>query len=146
MPSFKNGLHFETTEERSIRMSNIKSKNTKFEIFFRKRLWKSGIRYRINYKKLPGSPDIVINSKKIVVFIDGEFWHGYNWEIKKTKIKANRDYWIPKIERNIKRDFENNLALQNLGYTVLRFWEQELKKNFDECINKVTEMYINKNI
>lgn len=90
---------FNTTPERSKLMSKIKGKDTKPEILFRKSLWASGVRYRINVSGLPGKPDIVIEKKKIVIFIDGEFWHGYKWQEKKPKIKSNRDYWIAKIEK-----------------------------------------------
>jgi DNA mismatch endonuclease (patch repair protein) len=118
-------------------MSRIKSKGTLPEVLFRKELWKYGVRYRINVAKLPGCPDVVIKKKMTVVFIDGEFWHGYDWEKKKKKIKANRGFWLPKIERNIQRDLENNLRLKKLGYKVFRFWEHELKKNRPKCLNKV---------
>ena len=134
---FDKNLGFATTPERSALMSKIRSKQTKAEILLRKELWGMGYRYRINYKALPGSPDIVLKRKHIVIFIDGEFWHGYNWETKKTKIKANRDYWLPKIERNMQRDLENNLALAKMGYTVLRFWEYEIKKELNSCVDKI---------
>lgn len=130
---------FFTTKVRSSLMSKIGSKETKPEIVFRKALWASGVRYRKNYKKLPGSPDILINKLKIVIFIDGEFWHGYNWTDKKNKIKVNRDFWIPKIERNMQRDLENNSALKLMGYKVFRFWEHEIKKDLVNCIEKVIQ-------
>lgn len=125
---------FNTTPERSNTMSKIKGKNTKPELIFRKALWASGIRYRLHVKKLPGSPDIVINKFKIVIFIDGDFWHGYNWENKKHKIKSNREYWLPKIERNMTRDIENSQKLSKMGYRVFRFWEHDIKKNLSKCI------------
>lgn len=128
---------FETTPERSRLMSKIKSKNTKPEVQLRKALWKLGIRYRLNLSNLPGKPDIVINKKKVVIFIDGEFWHGYNWQEKKSKIKSNREYWIKKIEKNMERDIKNSFLLQGMGYTVIRFWEQEIKKNIDDCTTKI---------
>lgn len=118
-------------------MSKIRSTNTKSEIVFRKALWKIGFRYRLNLASLPGKPDIVLNKYKIVIFIDGEFWHGYNWEKKKETIKANRPYWVAKIEKNISRDEQNNTILQNMGYKVIRFWESEVKKELDLCISKV---------
>lgn len=71
------------------------------------------------------------------IFVDGEFWHGYNWAEKKTKIKTNRDFWIPKIERNIQRDIQNNQLLTEAGWHVIRFWEHELKKDFEDCLNRV---------
>lgn len=129
---------FNTTPEQSKKMSNIKSTNTQPEIAFRKALWNIGIRYRINVQKLPGKPDIVIEKCKIIIFIDGEFWHGYNWEEKKLRIKANREYWIPKIEKNMNRDIRNNDKLEEMGYTVFRFWEGQIKKDLPNCILKVT--------
>lgn len=131
---------FETTPERSSLMSKIKSKNTKPEIQLRKALWKLGLHYRLNLSNLPGKPDIVITKKKLVIFVDGEFWHGYNWEEKKTKIKSNREYWIKKIEKNMERDVKNTFLLQDMGYTVIRFWEQEIKKSIDGCIQKILEI------
>ncbi|RYD91432.1 MAG: very short patch repair endonuclease [Sphingobacteriales bacterium] len=129
---------FETTPERSKRMSNIKSKNTQPELILRKALWNAGIRYRLNVSNLPGKPDIVIRKKNLAIFIDGEFWHGYKWEEKKVKIKANRDYWIPKIEKNIARDIQNNVDLEAKGFKVLRFWEQEIKKDLLGCLGIIT--------
>lgn len=118
-------------------MSKIKSNNTKAEILIRKALWKKNIRFRINNKSLFGKPDITIKKYKLVVFIDGEFWHGYNWEEKKLKIKANRDYWIPKIERNMRRDYEVNNHYAEHGWKVFRFWEKQVKKSFNECLQEI---------
>lgn len=118
-------------------MGKIKSQNTKPELKLKKALWHLGYRYRKNLKKLPGSPDIVYSKNKLAIFVDGEFWHGYNWSEKKTKIKTNREFWIPKIERNIQRDKQNNQLLIDSGWHVIRFWENELNKDFDECVNKV---------
>jgi len=118
-------------------MQKIKGVNTKPELLFRKALWAKGFRYRVNKTGLPGKPDIVLKSRRLIIFIDGEFWHGYKWHEKKPKIKANRGYWIPKIERNMQRDRENNQKLKELGYTVLRFWEHEIKKDLNSCIDKV---------
>lgn len=116
-------------------MQKIKGTNTKPELALRRALYAQGIRYRINQKKLKGSPDILIKKYKLVIFIDGEFWHGYNWKEKKQKIKTNRDFWVPKIERNMERDIETNEFLESQGYIVLRFWEHEIKKDLQECIN-----------
>ncbi|SNY95097.1 very short patch repair endonuclease [Flagellimonas pacifica] len=137
VPRFNEESGFYTTPERSKVMGKIRGKNTKPELAFRKALWAAGYRYRIDYKKLIGKPDIALNKYKTVIFIDGEFWHGHNWEERKLKIKTNREFWIPKIERNIQRDQEVNLALSEMGYTVFRFWESEVKKNLDTCLQKV---------
>lgn len=137
VPRFNEESGFYTTPERSKIMGKIRGKNTKPELAFRKALWAAGYRYRINSKKLIGRPDIVLNKYKTVVFIDGEFWHGYNWEERKPKIKTNREFWIAKIERNIQRDSEVNAELSRLGFTIFRFWEKEIKKELDVCLNKV---------
>ena len=140
---FKKELGFQTTLERSALMSKIRSTETKPEQLLRKELWKVGVRYRINVKVLPGSPDIVVRRSMLIIFVDGEFWHGYNWDIKKKKIKTNRKFWIPKIERNIQRDTENTVALKKLGFRVLRFWEHEIKKDSGKCVKKIMSL-INK--
>ncbi|MGB5668069.1 MAG: very short patch repair endonuclease [Maribacter sp.] len=137
VPRFNEESGFYTTPERSKIMGKIRGKNTKPELAFRKALWAAGFRYRIDSKKLIGRPDIVLNKYKAVVFIDGEFWHGYNWEERKPKIKTNREFWIAKIERNIQRDSEVNAELSRLGFTIFRFWEKEIKKELDVCLNKV---------
>ena len=131
----KNG--FETTEQRSILMSKIRSRNTKPELLLRKELWKLGYRYRIHTTKLPGNPDITFKGKKLAIFVDGAFWHGHNWEEKKFKINSNIEYWTKKIERNIERDNQNQLKLMQLGFTVLRFWDFEVKKNLSDCIKQI---------
>nr|WP_299071337.1 very short patch repair endonuclease [uncultured Allomuricauda sp.] len=137
VPRFNEESGFYTTPERSKIMSKIRGKNTKPELAFRKALWAAGYRYRIDYKKLIGKPDIALKKYKTVIFIDGEFWHGQNWEERKTKIKTNREFWIAKIERNMQRDKEVNEELKRLPYTVFRFWESEVKKNLEVCLQKV---------
>jgi DNA mismatch endonuclease (patch repair protein) len=137
VPRFKESAGYYTTEKRSKIMSKIKAKNTKPEILFRKALYGAGVRYRIHCKHLPGNPDIANQGKKFVVFVDGEFWHGYNWEEKKHTLKKNRDFWIAKIERNIQRDQEVVDALEAKGYKVFRFWENEVYKNLGACLQKV---------
>lgn len=142
VPRFNEESGFYTTKKRSKIMSKIRGKNTKAELLFRKALWKKGIRYRIDSKKLFGKPDISIQKYKLAIFIDGEFWHGYNWPERKECLKSNREFWIPKIERNIQRDREVNSELQEKGYTVFRFWTSEIKTNLDKCINDIL-VYIN---
>jgi len=137
VPRFNEANGFYTSKNRSELMSKIKSSETKPEIKIRKALWAKGLRYRKNVKRLPGCPDIVLSRYKIIIFIDGEFWHGYNWDQKKEKIKSNREFWIPKIERNIQRDRINNENLKNQGWNVLRFWEKEIEKDFEKCIRLI---------
>ena len=119
---------FKTTPSKSKQMAKVHSKNGKDELIIRKRLWHEGVRYRANYKDLPGKPDIAITKYKIAVFIDGEFWHGYDWEKRKKRIKRNRDYCIKKIEYNMQHDQKVNQALQDMGWTVLRFWSKPVLK------------------
>ena len=128
-----------TPEQRSRAMSHIKGKDTSIEVILRKALWHKGIRYRKNYKKLPGTPDIAITKYRIAIFCDSEFFHGYNWEVKKQKLGHNREYWIKKIERNRNRDYENDKKLLFLGYTVLHFWGQDISKHTDECLQTIEE-------
>ncbi|WP_431126810.1 very short patch repair endonuclease [Flagellimonas flava] len=137
VPRFNEESGFYTTPERSKIMGKIRGRNTKPELAFRKALWTAGYRYRIDYKKLIGKPDIVLKKYRTAIFIDGEFWHGHNWEERKHKIKTNKEFWIPKIERNIQRDQEVNEALAEMGYTVFRFWESEIKKELHRCLDEV---------
>ena len=87
-------------------MSRVKNKNSKIEMLLRKELWNRGLRYQKNVKTIMGKPDIVFKGKKIAVFCDSEFWHGYNWEERKKDFKSHQEFWIPKIERNMERDAE----------------------------------------
>lgn len=137
VPRFNEESGFYTTPERSRIMGKIRGKNTKPELAFRKALYAAGYRYRVDYKKLIGRPDIVLKKYKTAIFIDGEYWHGKNWEERKPKIKTNREFWIAKIERNMQRDNEVNLELNRLGYKVFRFWESDIKKELDICLNEV---------
>ena len=126
-----------TPEQRRKNMQAIRSKDTSIELRLRKALWQEGIRYRKNYKKLPGKPDIAITKYRIAVFCDSDFWHGYDWEARNQRIKSNREYWIPKIERNMERDRAVTAQLQEAGWIVLRFWEWQIKKHLDECVETV---------
>ena len=131
---------FKTSAKRSDLMRKIKSDKTSPEILLQKALRKTGIKYKKNYKALIGNPDIALINKKIAIFIDGEFWHGYHWNQKKKKIKANRRYWIPKIERNIKRDKQNAKKLKRAGWRVVRFWQHQINKDLSKCIKKIKKI------
>lgn len=129
-----------TTDSVSKRMSHVKLKNGKAEGLLAKALWKQGIRYRKNYKVLPGSPDIAITKYKIAIFVDGEFWHGYKWEEKQTKLKSNRDYWIEKINENINRDIRNDIELKNMEWIPVHFWERKVLKELPSCVNEILKI------
>jgi DNA mismatch endonuclease Vsr len=126
-----------TPEQRRKNMQAIKCRDTSIELALRKALWKKGIRYRKNYKLLIGKPDIVITKYKIAVFCDSDYWHGYDWENRSKRIKSNRDYWIPKIERNMERDKEVTESLECDGWLVLRFWEWQIRRQLDECVAEI---------
>jgi len=120
-------------------MSRIKNKDTSIEVDLCKALWGAGIRYRKNYKKIPGAPDIAITKYQIAIFCDGEFWHGKDWETKKSKIKSNREYWIEKIERNMNRDCETDRSLYGMGWIVMRFWGSDIQKDLSGCVEDIKE-------
>ena len=140
VPRFNEESGFYTTPERSKIMSKIRGKDTKPELAFRKALYAAGYRYRVDYKKLIGKPDIVLKKYKTVIFIDGEYWHGRNWEERKPKIKTNREFWVAKFERNIQRDKEVNAELKRLGYKVFRFWEKGVRFLSSKVINHLKEL------
>ena len=126
-----------TTPEISKRMSNVHLKRGKAEQLLAKKLWHKGYRYRLNYRSVPGSPDIAITKHKIAVFVDGEFWHGQDWEKRKSKLKNNKEYWIEKIEENIARDKRNDTALEEAGWISIHFWEKDVLKETDSCISEI---------
>lgn len=131
-----------TKEQRHKNMQNIKSKDTKIEVQLRKALWAKGYRYRKNDKKLPGKPDIVLGKYKIVIFCDSEFFHGKDWEVLKPRLEkgTNPEYWVKKIENNRRRDDEINKELTFEGWTVIRFWEKDIKNKLDECIKVIEDI------
>jgi DNA mismatch endonuclease (patch repair protein) len=128
---------FKVSAKRSNLMRKIRSDKTTPEILLQKLLRKERIKFKKNCGALAGKPDIVFLDKKLAVFVDGEFWHGYRWEAKKKKIKANRGYWVPKIEKNIFRDKQNNRQLRKEGWKVLRFWQQQIIKDSGKCLIKI---------
>lgn len=126
-----------TPEQRSRNMKAIHNKDSKIEVLLRKELWARGLRYQKNSKKVFGHPDIVFIGKKVAVFCDSEFWHGYDWERRKKEIKSNQDFWIKKIETNIARDIAVNNELRSNGWIVLRFWGSEIVKKCSDCVDEI---------
>ncbi len=133
---------FYTTKQRSYNMSQIKSKGTKPEKLLKKALWDSGIRYKTPKKSLFGKPDISLKKYKLVIFVDGAFWHGYDWENRKHAIKSNREFWIAKIERNLQRDLEVNDFYKSNGWTILRFWDFEVKRELGVCFQYILKEFL----
>lgn len=133
-----------TPSQRHKAMKHIRGKDTSIEVALRKELWKRGYRYRKNYKRVPGSPDIAIVKYKIAIFCDSEFFHGKDWDKLKQKLEkgTNSNYWVKKISDNIERDVKIDIELMHLGWTVLHFWGNEIKKNPDACINEIENAII----
>lgn len=122
-------------------MQHIRAKDTQIELILRKALWSEGIRYRKNYDKLAGKPDIAITKYRIAIFCDGEFFHGKDWDKLQLKLKNsnNSEYWIKKIGRNIERDQEIEREIRAEDWTVIRFWGKDIKSNTRECIAVIKE-------
>lgn len=128
-----------TPDQRRKNMQANKSTGTKIEIALAKQLFARGLRYRKNDKTVFGKPDLTFKKRKLAIFIDGEFWHGKDWETTKHDHKSNQAFWFAKIERNMARDAEVNAELARQGWTVLRFWGKEIEKNLPDCIAKIED-------
>lgn len=138
----KHPKSYDSTPETRERMSKVHLKHGKAETTLAKALWHKGHRYRLNYKKLPGSPDITITKYKIAIFVDGEFWHGHNWEARKQRLKRNRSYWIEKIEENIARDARNDSLLLQAGWIPVHIWEKEVLKDPQGCVAEIEDVIL----
>lgn len=130
-----------TEEQITYNMKRVKNKGSEIELLLQKELWSRGLRYRKNVKGITGKPDIAFIGKKIAVFCDSEFWHGYDWENRKKDFKSNTEFWIPKIERNIQRDIEVTRELETQGWIVIRFWGKEIKKNASGCADEIERIW-----
>ena len=135
----KHPKSYDSTPQTRKRMSRVRLKGGKAEQLLAKALWRKGYRYRKNDKHLPGSPDIAILKHRIAVFVDGEFWHGQNWQTRKERLQRNREYWIEKIEENMARDRRNDQLLQYMGWTAIHFWEKEVLKRTEDCVAMIEE-------
>ena len=139
-PERRLGMPKKTKEQISYNMRQVKNKDSEIEVKLRKELWSRGLRYQKNVTGIVGKPDIVFKGKKVAVFCDSEFFHGYDWENRKHDFKSNQEFWIAKIERNMQRDAEVNEILQAEGWTVLRFWGKEIKKNCSGCADEIEKV------
>lgn len=129
-------------------MSAIPSKNTEPELMLRKALWKENLRYRVNYRKLPGKPDIVFTRYHVAVFCDGDYWHGHNWAIRglsslEEELAGYSEFWRNKIVGNIERDTKNNRSLRDMGWTVIRLWESDIRADINGCVQQIKTALIN---
>lgn len=127
-------------ERRSEIMSHIKSQNTSIEILVRQQLFALGLRYRINYKPLPGKPDIVFTKKKVAIFIHGCFWHGHDIGCRYSHVPQSRaEYWSAKINRTKERDISHINDLTSNGWRVLTIWECEIRKDLQGVIDRILD-------
>jgi len=138
----KHPKSYDTTPAVSKRMSHVHLKRGKAETALAKALWHKGYRYRLNDKRLPGSPDIALGRYKIAIFVDGEFWHGQDWDRRRARLKSNREYWIEKIEENIARDSRNDRLLRQRGWSPLHFWEKAVHRDLEGCVAAVDELVL----
>lgn len=127
-------------------MSAVKSKNTMPELALRHALWGRGLRYRVNVRNLPGKPDIVFTKARVVVFIDGDFWHGHNWAIRgisslDKELERYSQFWKDKILGNVNRDKETTEQLEEEGWAVIRIWESEIKTDVTKCADRIEKSY-----
>lgn len=129
-----------TPEQISHNMRHVKNRDSQIELALRRELWSRGIHYRKNVNRIFGKPDIAFIGKKVAVFCDSEFWHGYDWDKRKNDLKSNQEFWIPKIERNMQRDNEVTTRLKADGWIVLRFWGNELTKDIVRCADTIEDV------
>lgn len=114
-------------------MKGNTKKDTSIEVLLRKTLWHRGVRYRKNCKDILGTPDVAIKKYKLAVFCDGDFWHGKEYH----GVKSHKKFWDEKIKRNQERDLEYTIHLRDDGWTVLRFWESDIRADADACADKI---------
>ncbi|MFY9328001.1 MAG: very short patch repair endonuclease [Georgfuchsia sp.] len=133
--NYKNSERVHSTV--SYRMSRIRSKDTGIEIALRHALYARGLRYRKNYRKACGSPDIAFVKVKIAIFCDSSFWHGRDLGGLKKRLRSNKEFWINKIESNIARDKRTTLTLEEAGWMVLRFWDDDIQNRLEWCANLI---------
>ncbi|WP_244869338.1 very short patch repair endonuclease [Selenomonas bovis] len=127
-----------TKEQRRKAMSRNRAKDTRPEVRLRKALYHQRLRYRKNYRKLPGTPDIALTRQKIAIFVDGDFWHARGHETHPgEQVTTNKEYWVKHLSRNVERDREVTDTLTEQGWLVLRFWESDIKRNLEACVNTI---------
>jgi DNA mismatch endonuclease (patch repair protein) len=132
------GLHA-SSEAASKSKRRTRRRDTQPELLLRGALWRRGLRFRVDVEDLPGRPDVVFRSTQLVIFCDGDFWHGRDWKARRAKLAsgANAAYWVAKIESNMARDRRIDEVLSNLGWLVLRFWETDIRDNRNEVCLRI---------
>jgi len=131
-PSFRG--YRPSSAKASRTLSGRKSEDTSCEKLLRRALWRKGLRFRKNDAELPGKPDIVFPGPRVVVFCDGDFWHGRDWAARRRKLQqgANAEYWVRKIRSNVERDRKRGRELKKLGWHVIRIWETDITSDPDQ--------------
>ena len=129
----------ESPEHTRKKMQAVKNSVSKIETALAKALWNRGHRYRKNDRSVFGTPDLTFKQLRIAIFVDSEFWHGKNWEVRKYDHKSNQQFWYEKIENNIMRDKIVNQNLKENGWYILRFWGKDIEGNLNECVKKIEE-------
>jgi DNA mismatch endonuclease (patch repair protein) len=140
MPKVPRFSSFKPVSETASRIKQRnRSRDTKAELLLRKELWRRGFRYRLHASDLPGKPDIVFRRARVVVFCDGDFWHGRHWRSRREKLArgANAVYWTAKIATNVARDRRNTRLLRAAGWTVVRLWETDILRNVGRAATRV---------
>lgn len=139
-PSYS-GLTPASEASSRVKRSN-RARNTTPELLLRRELWRLGLRYRTNDRELPGRPDVVFSTAKVVVFCDGDFWHGRDWEARRAKLERgwNAEYWLAKIGQNIERDRNNTALLELAGWCVIRLWETDIKRDSPAIAKRVQQI------
>ncbi|MBK9983183.1 MAG: very short patch repair endonuclease [Chitinophagales bacterium] len=123
-----------TRDQRRKNMQAVRATGSKIEVRLAKALFARNYRYRKNDHSVFGKPDLTFKRYKIAIFVDGEFWHGKDWDKRKHDHKSNSEFWHQKIERNIQRDLEVSLELKRQGWKVLRFWGSEIENGLEKCL------------
>ncbi len=140
--------HFRPSSESASRIkANLPRLNTSAEIALRSRLWAAGLRFRLHARTLTGNPDIVLPRYRAVIFVDGDFWHGRRWSSRRKRLErgSNPEYWIAKIENNIRRDRAVTRKLRRAGWCVIRVWESDIKRDADTAATRVMHILAAKN-
>lgn len=140
-PNFEKNFR-SSSEKASRALSKIKATDTKGEKLLRSTLWRMGLRFRKNVRNLPGKPDIVFSRHRIIIFCDGDFWHGRNWSKDKHRLAngPNAPYWLAKIQANIIRDKRYNKELKQLGWKVVRLWESDIRADVEKAALKISKI------
>lgn len=128
-----------TKDQRSYCMSRVRNRDTDLERSLRSELHRRGFRFRKHVRGLPGTPDIVFPGRRVAVFVDGDFWHGYRFPQWRDSLS---EFWRNKIEKNRRRDQHNHRALRRMGWTVIRVWQHEIRHDMEGCVQKVAKRIV----